>query len=61
MYKFLQWLSDKSAVSGVEYSFFAAFISLAILVAAFTFGDSFYNMFNIFSGFLSGNLNNLAK
>jgi Flp pilus assembly pilin Flp len=58
MSKLYKWLKDKNAVTGIEYSFFAAFISLGIMAAVFTFGDAFYNMFSILTGFMSGNINN---
>jgi pilus assembly protein Flp/PilA len=49
-----RWLAETQAATAVEYGLMAAGISIAILLAVFTFGGDMAGMFDTFSDWLGG-------
>lgn len=47
LYSKLQaWFTTADGVTGIEYTFLVGFISVGVMVASMTIGDSFVELFN---------------
>jgi pilus assembly protein Flp/PilA len=49
-----RWFAETKGATAVEYGLMAAGISIAILLAVFTFGGNMAGMFDEFSNWLGG-------